>query len=224
MSHNGGGEARLRASPAPTPPPRGGGRLPPLRQRAFWAVQALTFAIAFIHTVLVRSGFPAALYLVPTSLFFIPVVYAALKFGVRGAIPTAIWSTVLTLPDIVPFHEPVDRVGLLWQSAILVAIGAFVGLAVDHERDAREDAERREAARLASERRYRALYDHAADAVLVIDQDGRIEEANAAGARLLDLDLVDVRGRWLSDVVGPDLTEDVLSGSTDSGPRPLPAK
>jgi signal transduction histidine kinase len=224
MSHNGARAARLRARLAPTSPVREGVRLPPLRQRAFWAVQALTFAIAFIHTALVRSGFPAALYLVPTSLFFIPVVYAALKFGVRGAIPTAIWSTVLTLPDIVPFHEPVDRVGLLWQSAILVAIGAFVGLAVDHERDAREDAERREAARLASERRYRALYDHAADAVLVIDQGGRIEEANAAATRLLDLDPAAVLGRSLAEVVGPDLTSDVLAGSPDAGPRPLPGK
>jgi signal transduction histidine kinase len=151
------------------------------------------------------------------------VVYAALKFGARGAIPTAIWSAVLLLPDLVLGHEGLARIGVLWQSAILVAIGGFVGLAVDHERAARADAETREAARLASERRYRALYDHAADAVLVIDERGRIDEANAAAARLLDRDVEGMRGRLLSEVVGPDLAADVLSGSTDNRPRPLPA-
>lgn len=213
--------ARVLARLIPATPVRAGVALPPVRQRAFWAVQALTFAIAFIHTFLLRSGFPEALDLVPSSLFYIPVVFAALKFGVRGAIPTAIWSTVLLTPDLVLAHDGLARIGVLWQSAILVAIGGFVGLAVDHERDAREEAETREAARLVSERRYRALYDHAADAVLVIDHEGRIDEANAATAQLLGRNLEAMRGRLLTEVVGPDLAADVLSDSTDRRPRPL---
>lgn len=196
---------------------------PPVRQRAFWAVQVLTFGIAFVHTILLQSGFPEALDLVPSSLFYIPVVYAALTFGVRGAIPTAIWSAVLLIPDLVLGHQGLARIVVLWQSAILVAIGWFVGLAVDHERAARKEAETREAARLASERRYRALYDNAADAVLVIDDHGRVDEANAAAARLLGRDLEALRGRLLSEVVGPDLAADVLSGSTDKRPLPLPS-
>ena len=215
------------ASLLPASSTREGVRLPPLRQRAFWAVQALTFAIALAHTLVEPNGagvFPQALYLVPSSLFFVPVVYAALKFGVRGAVPTAVWSIVLTLPNLVLFHDGPDRIGILWQSTIMVAIGAFVGLAVDHERDAREDAETREAARLASERRYRALYDQAADAVLVIDDRGRIDEGNAAAARLLDLDLEAMRGRLLSEIVGPVLASDLLLGSRDSGPRPLSSR
>lgn len=223
MSRDGPSARRLLGRLVPASPVREGVGLPPVRQRAFWAVQVLTFAIAFVHTILVRNGFPEALYLVPSSLFFIPVVYAALKFGVRGAVPTAIWSAVLTLPDLVLFHEGVDRIGVLWQSVILVAIGSFVGQAVDHERDARKDAETREAARLASERRYRALYDHAADAVLVIGDHGRIDEANAAAARLLNRDLEAMHGRLLSEVVGPDLAADALGGHADSRPRPLPS-
>lgn len=211
---------RLLARLLPASPAGEGVGLPPVRQRAFWAVQVLTFAIAFAHTILLRSGFPEALDLVPGSLFYIPVVYAALKFGARGAVPTAIWSTVLLAPDLVA-HEGLARIGVLWQSAILVAIGGFVGLAVDHEREAREELETREAARVASERRYRALYDHAADAVLVVDDHGRIDEANAAAGRLLGQDLDAIRGLQLADVVGADLAEDLLSGSADSRPRHL---
>ncbi len=215
--------SRLMARLVPASPVHAGISLPPVRQRAFWAVQLLTIAIAFVHTFLLQNGFPETLDLVPSSLFYIPVVYAALTFGVRGAIPTAIWSAVLLIPDLVLGHEGLARIGVLWQSVILVAIGGFVGLAVDHERAARKEVETREAERLASERRYRALYDHAADAVLVIDDRGRIDEANAAAARLLGRDLDLMRGRLLSEVVGPDLAADVLSGSTDSRPRPLPS-
>src|SRR3990172_9532184 len=227
MSRNWRWTRRIMPYLFPISPTRNGVRLPPVRQRAFWAIQALTFAIALAHTLVEPNGpglFPQALYLVPSSLFFVPVVYAALKFGVRGAVPTAVWTVVVTLPNLVLFHDGPDRIGILWQSAILVAIGAFVGLAVDHERDAREDAEKREAARLASERRYRALYDHAANAVLVIDDHGRIDEANAAAVQLLDRDLEAIRGRLLSEVVGLDLAEDVLAGPTDSRPRPLPSR
>ena len=227
MSRNWRWTPRLMPYLVPSSPTRDGVRLPPVRQRAFWAIQALTFAIALAHTLVEPNGpglFPQALYLVPSSLFFVPVVYAALKFGVRGAVPTAVWTVVVTLPNLVLFHDGPDRIGILWQSAILVAVGAFVGLAVDHERDAREDAEKREAARLASERRYRALYDHAANAVLVIDDHGRIDEANAAAVQLLDRDLEAMRGRLLSEVVGLDLAEDVLAGPTDSRPRLLPSR
>lgn len=218
---------RLLAHLVPASPSGEGVRLPPVRQPAFWAVQALALAIALVHTLVEPNGtgvFPQAWYLVPSSLFFVPVVYAALKFGVRGAVPTAIWSTVLTLPNLALFHDAPARAGILWQSAIMIAIGAFVGLAVDHERAAREEAETREAARLASERRYRALYDHAANAVLVIDEDGRIEEANSAAMRLLDRNLEAIRGRSLSEVVGRDLVEDVLAGPATGRPRLLSSR
>lgn len=215
---------RLLAHVVPASSPGEGVRLPPVRQPAFWAVQVLALTIALAHTLVEPAGtgvFPQAWYLVPSSLFFVPVVYAALKFGVQGAVPTAIWSVVLTVPNLVLFHDGPDRVGILWQSAIMIAIGAFVGLAVDHERAAREDAQAREAARLASERRYRALYDHAANAVFVIDEDGRVEEANAAAMRLFGRDLGAMRGRLLSEVVGAELAGDVLSEPAGDRSRPL---
>lgn len=80
----------LLAHLVPASPLRESVSLPPVRQRPFWAVQVLVFAIAFAHTLLERHEFPEGLYLIPISLFFVPVVYAGLKFGARGAIPTAI--------------------------------------------------------------------------------------------------------------------------------------
>lgn len=225
-----GTESRRAGSlPAPRVPdslrgPRS--RLPPIREPAFWAVQALTLAIAVVHTLLENDGpyaFPTALYLVPSSLFFAPVIYAAVKFGLRGAIPTAAWVIVVTTPNVLA-HPGLEGVGELWQGLILLAVGSFAGRMVEHERNAREDAEHREAARLASERRYQALYERVADAVLVVDDEERIEEANAAASLLLGLDIDGMRGRTLGRIVGSTLAADLRSGDVDAPPRLLPKR
>jgi two-component system, NarL family, sensor histidine kinase DegS len=188
--------------------------LPPIRRREFWMVQALVFAIAVGHTLLetvLRVEFPAPLYLVPTSLFFIPVVYAALAFGLRGSVATALWSIVLTLPNVLVLHDGLTRMGIIWQQMILLAVAIFVGLRVDRERLARAEAEAREREREASEERYRALFDSAAEAVFVIADDGAIEEANEAAARLLGADLATIVGQRASDILGTEIGAGLLA-------------
>ena len=201
-------------------------RLAPIRRRDFWAVQGLVFVIAGVHTLLETVGkveFPPELYLIPTSLFFVPVVYAAVRFGARGSITTALWSIALTLPNIVLLHSGLDRVGILWQMGILLAIGAFVGERVDRERLARAQTEARERARRASEERYRALFDGAADAVLVVGDASRLEAANEAAAGLLGSATAALKGRALVDVVGPEIARAVGDGPGEVRRFALPA-
>jgi PAS domain S-box-containing protein len=189
--------------------------LPPIRARDFWMVQALVFLIAAVHTfveVVVRVAFPPPLYLIPTSLFFIPVIYAAVRFGARGAVTTALWSIAVTMPNILLLHEGVERLGILWQFGVLLLIAAFVGVRVDRERRARAEVETRERALEASQLRYRALFDSAADAVLVLDGEGRIEAANAAAAWLGRRDTSPV-GQSVKDLLGPEIAALVTSGT-----------
>ena len=199
--------------------------LPPLRRREFWTVQALVFAIAAGHTLLetvLRVEFPEPLYLIPTSLFFIPVVYAALAFGLRGSVATALWSIVLTLPNVLVLHDGLTRVGIIWQQAILLAVAIFVGLRVDQERLARAQAEAREREREASEERYRALFDGAAEAVFVIADDGTIEEANEAAAQLLGGDLATIVGQRATDLLGREIGASLLADDPSGAPLGLP--
>lgn len=201
-------------------------RRPPIRRRDFWAVQGLVFVIAGTHTLLETVGrieFPPELYLIPTSLFFIPVVYAAVRFDARGSITTAIWSIVLTVPNIVFLHSGLDRVGVIWQLGILLAIGAFLGVRVDRERLAHAETKARERARRASEERYRALFDGAAAAVLVVDEDGRLEAANEAAAGLLGSATDAMAGRTLADLVGPEIARAVGDGPGEPRRFALPA-
>lgn len=201
-------------------------RLPPIRRRDFWAVQGLVFVIAGTHTVVETMGrveFPPELYLVPTSLFFLPVVYAAVRFGARGSITTAVWSIALTVPNIVILHSSLDRVGIIWQLGILLAIGGFVGVRVDRERLARAETEARERARRASEERYRALFDGAADAVLVVGEGGVLEAANEAAARLLGSTTRTLAARTLANLLGPEIAGSVSDGPGEARRFALPA-
>ena len=198
---------------------------PPVHRREFWAVQALVLVIATGHTALEIAGRlaePPPLYLIPTSLFFVPVIYAALNFGVRGSLPTALWSAVLTLPNLLFLHTGLSRLGVVWQEVIILSLAVFVGVRVDHERNARQEAEDREQARRSSEERYRALFDNAAEAVLLIDRDGLIEEANEAATRLLGHSVDRLRGVRLSSIVGDELAGALLADRSSGAVLALP--
>ena len=80
------------------------------------------------------------LYLLSISVLLIPVVYSALAFGLAGAIPTALWALVLSLPEI-SSHDWTTRIGILIQFGIVIAIGIIVGIRVDRETAATRAAE-----------------------------------------------------------------------------------
>ena len=67
-----------------------------------------------------------------------------------------------------------------------------------------------ELALAASERRYRSLFDHASDAILVADDAGRYVEANRSATELLGVPRASLIGRSLSDFVVDTM------GSTDT--------
>jgi signal transduction histidine kinase len=140
-----------------------------LRDPRFWVVQLLVIAISAAHSLLEathRLGVLPDLALLPVSTFFIPIVYAALNFGVEGGVATALWASVLTLPNLILWHSPAQRPGVVLQLLLLIAIGYVVARRVDFETAAKERAE-------------------AANARLK-----RLNRTAAASARSLDLDSV----------------------------------
>ncbi|CAB4871239.1 MAG: hypothetical protein F2793_03500 [Actinobacteria bacterium] len=110
----------------------------PVRDPRFWVIQALVLAIDVGHTLLENAELlvgDSELYLLSVSVFLIPVVYAALSFGLRGAVPTALWAFVLSIPEI-SAHDWTIRLGILTQFVILLAIAIIVAMRVDRERAA----------------------------------------------------------------------------------------
>lgn len=110
----------------------------PFRDPRFWVIQMLVLVIDISHLLLEHTQIllgESELYLLSVSVFLIPVVYAALAFGLRGAVPTALWALVLSLPEI-STHGWTTRIGSLTQFLIVLAIAIVVGLRVDREHTA----------------------------------------------------------------------------------------
>lgn len=115
-----------------------------LREPRFWIVQGLVLAISAAHTAVEWHGFlrhEPSMYLLPISTYFIPVLYAALNFGVEGALPTGLLCVVLSIPNIVFFHSRDARFGVIVQLLLLVSLGVVVALHVDREKHAKQMAE-----------------------------------------------------------------------------------
>jgi two-component system, NarL family, sensor histidine kinase DegS len=115
-----------------------------LHDRRFWIIQALVIGISIGHTTMEAThalGVLPDLYLLPVSTYFIPAVYAGLNFGLEGALPTAIWCCLLTLPNVLLFHRGWERGGVLIQLAIMVAVAIVIARRVEQETAAKARAE-----------------------------------------------------------------------------------
>jgi signal transduction histidine kinase len=117
---------------------------PPVREARFWVLQAVVVAIAALHLVIdVISAEPNAVPAgIPVALLLAPISYAALRYGLAGSVATAVWATVLWLPDLL---LPRDRghVGNdVIELALVIAVAVFVGYHIDAERQARAHVRR----------------------------------------------------------------------------------
>ncbi len=158
----------------------------PVLNRQFWMVQALIAAVTACHIAFeyVEPSVLGAAYFVPASLYLFPVLYASFNFGLEGALPTAFWSAALSAPDIVLNHHGMARLGEAFQVGTILLLSTLVAIRVDKERAARRASERLQRERELSEKKYRSLFENAGDAILVVDRDGNVQEANAAAERL----------------------------------------
>ena len=119
-----------------------------MRDRRFWIVQVLAIGISVVDTTLDTARLlrlNSDLYMLPESAYFLPVLYAALNFGIEGALPTSLWCVALTVPNVLLFHDGDESIGIAIQLTLLVILGVVVARRVDKERRARlvaEDANR----------------------------------------------------------------------------------
>ncbi|MCC6321340.1 MAG: MASE1 domain-containing protein [Phycisphaerales bacterium] len=135
---------------------------------------------------------------------FPPLVWAALRFGPRGASTTAfvisLLAVIATVAGLGPFarqaaSEAVSIAMLSLFSTTLGATGLLLSAAVTERQRAAQ-------ARLEAETRYRRLIEHASDAILLSAPGGRFVEANRRGLELLGCSSDELCGLGLEDVFG----------------------
>ncbi|HUY54075.1 MAG TPA: PAS domain S-box protein [Candidatus Nanopelagicaceae bacterium] len=156
----------------------------PWRTRAFWATQLLVLAVVGIHFADDVYGsdlahVPAVATLV---LAVVPVGYAAIKFGLCGSLPTAMWAVALMLPDLLFLDTGLER----WTHGSMLALVVIVGVAAGRL----VDVQRSSTSRLFASERFRGIArvaDQLPDGVCLTDLDGVITYANPAWAALQGL-------------------------------------
>jgi signal transduction histidine kinase len=187
---------------------------PPVRDGRFWVVQAGVLFVVLLDEVVLDAlgaqppfGIPRSTI---TTVLLVPVIYAALNFGVRGAVATAIWATALMVPDwlFIAGSTPANAWAEIGNLAVLNAVAVIVGQRVDREGQARLRAEEALRASEIARGRHRALFDEQHAPVLVTAA-GVVTDANAATTRLLG---TGVRGRLLSDLFDAPVTA-ILAGA-----------
>ncbi len=181
------------------------GLRPPIHRMQFWIVQAGVAAVAVFHVGFLDDlrarlplGYPPS---ITAILLLVPVIYAALNFGVRGAVATSLWATFLMVPDVAMEHADDLRKAWIEVSVLLVvnAVAIVVGQRVERELRARRRAEAALRSSEIAQRRYRALFEQQRDPLLIVDGSGIVSEANAAARALFG----DTRGRALTQLPLP---------------------
>ncbi len=184
---------------------------PPLRDRRFWVIQFVILALVMGHLLLDlhKSWLPAGVPDYPTvGLFLLPVIYAALRFGIGGACASAAWGTLLMMPDLFVVDSRTD----LWSDGTLLVliclVAVAVGQRVERETIARQRADLAIRAHTAAEARFRALFEASSAPTLVTDKSGALREANSAAKALFGARL---GRRQLADLVGEGVARRLLA-------------
>jgi signal transduction histidine kinase len=210
-----------RSASGPEPPDDPVTDEPPWASSGLWILQ-----LAVLALYLIRLAATVAFHLDTTSLvvefstlalFIIPVVYAALNYGFRGALFTTGWITVLAIPRFlssVSAHEYVAAWAELMQIVLLDTLAFLIGQRVSAERDARRMAEASREAHLSAEAMYRDLFDSNQAPILIIDSDGFVVETNASAQRAFGRHTPPAGAPGpvrLVDMIGPDAAARVLT-------------
>jgi signal transduction histidine kinase len=156
----------------------------------FWVLQLVILALALIRlSVTVAFNLDPASQAVEFStlvIFLVPVVYAALNYGLNGALVTGGWVTLLSVPRFVAAIADHDY-GAAWaevvQVVLLDGLAGLIGYRVTAERDARRIAELAQLAHSDAQALYRELFDSNPSPILIVDGKGNVAEASPSAQR-----------------------------------------
>lgn len=158
-----------------------------LRDRRFWLFVALVAVLAATHFVVDAWVHPVQAFPegVPVSLLLVLAGYAAVRWGLTGALASTLVGTILWVPDLLLPHDAGHAGSDAVSLTIAGAASLLIGYHVDSRRRALQHAAQAVAEQHRTEQRYRQLVESNPGPILFIDGAGTIADANAAGRRLM---------------------------------------
>ncbi len=187
------------------------------RDRRLWLVQGVVLLVAAVRWVVevavtrAHAPVPGLPDFTTLGLFLWPVLYAAVTVGAAGAAVTTAFVAALSVPRDLLFLRGGDPVAVWAEStqvAALCLVAVVVGQRVAAERAASARAEAARAAHLASEVRYRSLFDASESPTVLVTGRGLVLEANRAARQLAGR-----LPRTLAELVGAEVAATLLTPS-----------
>jgi len=207
------------------------------RRRDLWLVAAALALITLLHYFTPLSSF--YLHNLYRRLYYLPIIYAAVRWGLRGGLLTALVAGLLYAPHVVLYlgRLPVEATNDLLELLLFALVGALTGVLADAERRerARYQAASQElqvsyrelearAAALEAMRLYIAnVLDSLSSGVVTVDRAGIVTTANPMARRLLGDCVGQPFDARLNAEIAARLSEGLLPRyfQTTQGPRPL---
>jgi PAS domain S-box-containing protein len=188
---------------------------PPVRDARFWFIQTLVVLTGALDWWTLNPDHGPLLGVPPNAvlaLFLVPVIYAALNFGLAGSLATAAWVVLLVVALTLARIGRQDTWAVVIQLTSVSCVAFFVGQRVEREVIARREAEAARSASWASEARFRSLFESSPAATLLVGPEGRVQEANPAAAALFGRGRQELLGVALSELVGPEPAAAIADG------------
>lgn len=182
-------------------------------EREFWIVQAGVLGVTAAHILAElwseQAGLdvPEALHHIPVILYLVPIGYASLRYGTEGAVLTGLWSAMLTVPNLLIWHQTDFEWLELLYVLVVVAVGMVMSVPVERERLQRRRAE-------ATSQRL-ALRDSIATLTLTSDLASTLDETLH---RLLDMLELEAACVAVANPADPEGDLSVLACIPDEGP------
>jgi signal transduction histidine kinase len=156
---------------------------PSPRDPALWFVVLALAAISTLHYLTDVRLIPY--HSIYRSLYYVPIAVAAVRYGWRGGVLTALATTVLYLPHVVISAQsmPMDSFNDALENVLFLFVGGFAGSLADAERTQRRRAQ--ETAEQLAEANQR-LQEQAAHAEQMRGQVASILESLDSGVVTLD--------------------------------------
>jgi PAS domain S-box-containing protein len=174
----------------------------------FVLITSLQFAAVlgrplFLADLTARMGLSR--YTVERILYLLPIIWAGIAFGWRGAVITSTAALVCMLPRAI-FRSPV-REDALVETGLVFVVGNLVAyslVSLQRERKRRSELESAQETIRSSEQRYRELFENAHDAIWLQDLDGSIIAANTACEKLTGFNPSELVGMKASTFLTPE--------------------
>jgi signal transduction histidine kinase len=172
---------------------------PSPRDPALWFVVLALAAISTLHYLTDVRLIPY--HSIYRSLYYVPIAVAAVRYGWRGGVLTAVATSVLYLPHVVisSWLMPMDSFNDALENLLFLFIGAFAGYLSDAERAQRQRAQEAAVQLVSANQRLQEQAAHAEQmrgqvasilesldsGVVTLDATGRLVLTNRAAESLL---------------------------------------